>query len=71
MLNSESLKPIEWRVWAAEVDHGVGKEGGGGGGGGGGKRGEQGALGGEGEFFKGLEKGQRRGFVDIRVRLLD
>ncbi|MCJ1358324.1 MAG: hypothetical protein MMC33_008323 [Icmadophila ericetorum] len=53
VLNAETLKPIEWRIWAGEVDHGKPHVL---------KRGEQP----QGEFFRGLEKGSRRGFVDIR-----
>lgn len=61
VLNAESLRPIQWRVWAGAVEHGA--KVGGKGVGEGGPREEVGMAG----FFKGLERGRRRGFVDLRV----
>lgn len=72
MLGAEELRPIRWRVWAREVEHGAHKaratseltgEGGDIGGKG---KGAGSGVGTGGEGFEWLEQGKRRGFLDIR-----
>ncbi|KAI9722221.1 MAG: hypothetical protein M1812_001693 [Candelaria pacifica] len=55
VLGSERFKPVQWRVWAGEVQRGRGGVGG-----------AEGMDGGVGNPFEGLEV--RKGFLDIRAR---